>query len=70
MCDFISCNVRARQDGLPPLSGAFAAYGRQAVLDTDGFAPDCPVEDSELTQRLRGYAVATGLTCSRARGAT
>ena len=69
MCNFLSSNGWARQDGLPPLSGAFAAYRRQAVLDVGGFDPDCPVEDYELTHRLRGYAMANGLTCSRGRRA-
>jgi cellulose synthase/poly-beta-1,6-N-acetylglucosamine synthase-like glycosyltransferase len=62
MRNFLSRYAWARQDGLLLISGAFAAYRRQAVLDVGGFDPDCLVEDYELTHRLRDYAVANGLT--------
>jgi cellulose synthase/poly-beta-1,6-N-acetylglucosamine synthase-like glycosyltransferase len=62
MRNFLSRYAWDRQDGLLLLSGAFAAYRRQAVLDVGGFDTDCLVEDYELTHRLRDYAVANGLT--------
>lgn len=61
MRNFLSRYAWGRQDGLLLISGAFAAYRRQAVLDVGGFDPDCLVEDYELTHRLRDYAVAHGL---------
>ena len=61
MRNFLSRYAWARQGGLLLISGAFAAYRRQAVLDVGGFDPDCLVEDYELTHRLRDYAVAHGL---------
>ena len=61
MRNFLSRYAWARQDGLLLISGAFAAYRRQAVLDVGGFDTDCLVEDYELTHRLRDYAVAHGL---------
>ncbi len=61
MRNFLSRYAWARQDGLLLISGAFAAYRRQAVLDVGGFDPDCLVEDYELTHRLRDFAVANGL---------
>jgi cellulose synthase/poly-beta-1,6-N-acetylglucosamine synthase-like glycosyltransferase len=62
MRNFLSRYAWGRQDGLLLISGAFAAYRRQAVLDVGGFDPDCLVEDYELTHRLRDYAVVNGLT--------
>ncbi len=62
MRNFLSRYAWARQDGLLLISGAFAAYRRQAVLDVGGFDPDCLVEDYELTHRLRDHAVVKGLT--------
>ena len=61
MRNFLSRYAWGRQDGLLLLSGAFAAYRRQAVLDVGGFDPDCLVEDYELTHRMRDYAVQHGL---------
>ncbi len=61
MRNFLSRYAWARQDGLLLISGAFAAYRRQAILDVGGFDPDCLVEDYELTHRLRDYAEAHGL---------
>jgi cellulose synthase/poly-beta-1,6-N-acetylglucosamine synthase-like glycosyltransferase len=60
MRNFLSRYAWGRQDGLLLISGAFAAYRRQAVLDVGGFDPDCLVEDYELTHRLRDHAVAKG----------
>jgi cellulose synthase/poly-beta-1,6-N-acetylglucosamine synthase-like glycosyltransferase len=62
MRNFLSRYAWARQDGLLLISGAFAAYRRQAVVDVGGFDPDCLVEDYELTHRLRNHAVLKGLT--------
>jgi cellulose synthase/poly-beta-1,6-N-acetylglucosamine synthase-like glycosyltransferase len=61
MRNFLSRYAWGRQDGLLLISGAFAAYRRQAVLDVGGFDLDCLVEDYELTHRLRDYAVRQGL---------
>jgi cellulose synthase/poly-beta-1,6-N-acetylglucosamine synthase-like glycosyltransferase len=61
MRNFLSRYAWARQDGLLLISGAFAAYRRQAVLDVGGFDTDCLVEDYELTHRMLNYAVAQGL---------
>jgi cellulose synthase/poly-beta-1,6-N-acetylglucosamine synthase-like glycosyltransferase len=62
MRNFLSRYAWARQDGLLLISGAFAAYRRQAVLDVGGFDTECLVEDYELTHRLRDHAVRQGLT--------
>ena len=61
MRNFLSRYAWGRQDGLLLLSGAFATYRRQALIDVGGFDPDCLVEDYELTHRLRDYAVQHGL---------
>jgi cellulose synthase/poly-beta-1,6-N-acetylglucosamine synthase-like glycosyltransferase len=60
MRNFLSRYAWSQQDGLLLISGAFAAYRRQAVLDVGGFDPDCLVEDYELTHRLRDHAVRSG----------
>jgi len=61
MRNFLSRYAWARQDGLLLISGAFAAYRRQAVLTVGGFDTNCLVEDYELTHRLLHHAVAEGL---------
>jgi cellulose synthase/poly-beta-1,6-N-acetylglucosamine synthase-like glycosyltransferase len=61
MRNFLSRYAWARQDGLLLISGAFAAYRRQAVLAVGGFDTDCLVEDYELTHRLLHHAVTQGL---------
>ncbi len=61
MRNFLSRYAWGRQDGLLLISGAFAAYRRDAVLAVGGFDPDCLVEDYELTHRLRDVAVRRGL---------
>lgn len=61
MRNFLSRYAWARHDGLLLISGAFAAYRRQAVLDVGGFDTDCLVEDYELTHRLLNYAAANSL---------
>ena len=61
MRNFLSRYAWARQDGLLLISGAFAAYRRQAVLTVGGFDTDCLVEDYELSHRLLHHAAAHGL---------
>lgn len=58
MRNFLSRYAWARQDGLLLISGAFAAYRRQAVVAVGGFDTDCLVEDYELTHRLLHHAAA------------
>lgn len=55
--NFISRFAWMRQDGLLLISGAFASFRRQALLDVGGFDTQCLVEDYELIHRLRRYAV-------------
>jgi cellulose synthase/poly-beta-1,6-N-acetylglucosamine synthase-like glycosyltransferase len=43
-------------DCLLLISGAFAAFRRQALLTVGGFDPDCLVEDYELIHRLHRHA--------------
>jgi cellulose synthase/poly-beta-1,6-N-acetylglucosamine synthase-like glycosyltransferase len=61
MRNFLSRYAWARQDGLLLISGAFAAYRRDAVMTVGGFDTDCLVEDYELTHRLLNYAANHGL---------
>lgn len=61
MRNFLSRYAWGRQDALLLLSGAFATYRRQPLVDVGGFDDDCLVEDYELTHRLRDYAVRQGL---------
>ena len=44
------------------ISGAFAAFRREAVVAVGGFDPECWVEDYELIHRLHRYAAENGLT--------
>jgi cellulose synthase/poly-beta-1,6-N-acetylglucosamine synthase-like glycosyltransferase len=46
-----------QMDSLLLISGAFAAFRRQAVVEVGGFDPACLVEDYELIHRLRRYSV-------------
>ena len=48
-------------DALLLISGAFAGFRREAVLDVGGFDPDCMVEDYELIHRLRRFGADHGL---------
>ncbi len=59
--NFLSRDAWMRQDSLLLVSGAFAAFRREAVLTVGGFDPDCMVEDYELIHRLHRYAADTGL---------
>ena len=44
-------------NGLLLISGAFAAFRRDALLAVGGFDPDCLVEDYELIHRLHRWSV-------------
>ena len=59
--NFLSRYAWSRLDSLLLISGAFAGYRRQAVLDVGGFDDACLVEDYELTHRLLRYSVQHGL---------
>ena len=50
-----------RMNSLLLISGAFAAFRREALLAVGGFDPDCLVEDYELTHRMHRYAIDHGL---------
>lgn len=54
--NFVSRFAWARADGLLLVSGAFACYRRDAVVEVGGFDPKCLVEDYELIHRLRRHA--------------
>jgi cellulose synthase/poly-beta-1,6-N-acetylglucosamine synthase-like glycosyltransferase len=53
--NFLSRYAWARLDSLLLISGAFAGFRRDAVVEVGGFDPDCMVEDYELIHRLRRY---------------
>jgi cellulose synthase/poly-beta-1,6-N-acetylglucosamine synthase-like glycosyltransferase len=59
--NFLSRDAWMRLDSLLLISGAFAAFRRDAVLAVGGFDPDCMVEDYELIHRLHRHAHDTGL---------
>jgi cellulose synthase/poly-beta-1,6-N-acetylglucosamine synthase-like glycosyltransferase len=59
--NFLSRYAWQRLNGLLLVSGAFAAFRRQAVVDVGGFDPDCLVEDYELIHRLHRHAHDRGL---------
>jgi cellulose synthase/poly-beta-1,6-N-acetylglucosamine synthase-like glycosyltransferase len=54
--NFLSRYAWSRLNGLLLVSGAFAAFRRQAVVEVGGFDPDCLVEDYELIHRLHRHA--------------
>jgi cellulose synthase/poly-beta-1,6-N-acetylglucosamine synthase-like glycosyltransferase len=56
MRNFLSRYAWMRLNGLLLISGAFAAFRRQALLDVGGFDADCLVEDYELIHRMRRYS--------------
>ncbi len=58
--NFLSRYAWMRLDSLLLISGAFAGFSRQALLDVGGFDTDCLVEDYELIHRLKRYAAAHG----------
>ena len=59
--NFLSRDAWMRLDSLLLISGAFAAFRRDAVLTVGGFDPDCMVEDYELIHRLHRHAADAGL---------
>ncbi len=59
--NFLSRYAWMQVGGLLLISGAFAGFRRQAVLDVGGFDADCLVEDYELIHRLRRHGVLNGL---------
>lgn len=59
--NFLSRFAWSRFNALLLVSGAFASFRRQAVLDVGGFDPDCMVEDYELIHRLHRHAAQHGL---------
>ncbi|MET0540878.1 MAG: glycosyltransferase [Variovorax sp.] len=59
--NFLSRYAWMRLDGLLLISGAFAAFRRDAVRAVGGFDAECLVEDYELIHRLHRYAEAHGL---------
>jgi len=59
--NFLSRYVWMRLNGLLLISGAFAAFRRQSVLEVGGFDDDCLVEDYELIHRLHRYSEQHGL---------
>lgn len=59
--NFLSRYAWMRMDSLLLISGAFAAFRREAVVRVGGFDAACLVEDYELIHRLRRFAVLQGL---------
>jgi cellulose synthase/poly-beta-1,6-N-acetylglucosamine synthase-like glycosyltransferase len=59
--NFLSRHAWAQLNGLLLISGAFAAFRREAVVTVGGFDPDCLVEDYELIHRLHRWSGEHGL---------
>ncbi|RDK02127.1 glycosyltransferase family 2 protein [Paraburkholderia lacunae] len=62
MRNFIARFAWMRAESLLLISGAFASFRRDALIDVGGFDPQCLVEDYELIHRLRRYSVDHGLS--------
>ncbi|OYY91687.1 MAG: glycosyl transferase [Sphingomonas sp. 28-66-16] len=59
--NFLSRYAWMRVDSLLLISGAFAAFRREALITVGGFDPACLVEDYELIHRLHRHSVDAGL---------
>lgn len=59
--NFLSRYAWMREGGLLLISGAFAAFRRQAVIAVGGFDPACLVEDYELIHRLHRHSADNAL---------
>jgi cellulose synthase/poly-beta-1,6-N-acetylglucosamine synthase-like glycosyltransferase len=55
--NYISRYAWMRVDGLLLISGAFAGFRRDALIDVGGFDPECLVEDYEVIHRLHRRSV-------------
>ena len=58
--NFLSRYAWSRLDSLLLISGAFAGFRREAVLEVGGFDTDCLVEDYELIHRLLRFSAQNG----------
>ena len=59
--NFLSRFAWMQSHGLLLISGAFAGFRREALLDVGGFDPECLVEDYEVIHRLHRWSVDHGL---------
>lgn len=60
--NFLARYAWMRIDCLQLISGAFAGFRRQAIVDVGGFDDSCLVEDYELVARMQRYAGDRGVT--------
>jgi cellulose synthase/poly-beta-1,6-N-acetylglucosamine synthase-like glycosyltransferase len=59
--NFMSRYAWSRMESLLLISGAFAAFRRDAVIAVGGFDPACLTEDYELMHRVHRHAIDNGL---------